>query len=132
MKQHVTIEDVTLAYYECRRTKRRTTSQIEYELDYEMNNLQLWRELNNGTYQIGQSIGFCITYPKLREVFAAKFRDRIVHHLVMRKFLPLFDAQMIESSYNCRKGKGAIYGVRDMQQKMRRITHNGKRTAWIM
>lgn len=132
MKQHVTIEDVTLAYYECRRTKRRTTSQIEYELDYEMNNLQLWRELNNGTYQIGQSIGFCITYPKLREVFAAKFRDRVVHHLVMRKFLPLFDAQMIDSSYNCRKGKGAIYGVRDMQQKMRRITHNGKRTAWIM
>lgn len=39
---------------------------------------------------------------------------------------------MIDSSYNCRKGKGAIYGVRDMQQKMRRITHNGKRTAWIM
>lgn len=72
MKQHVTIEDVTLAYYECRRTKRRTASQIEYELDYEMNNLQLWRELNDGTHRIGQSIGFCITYPKLREVFAAK------------------------------------------------------------
>ena len=43
MKQYVTIEDVTLAYYECRRTKRRTASQIEYELeniDYELMRLQ--------------------------------------------------------------------------------------------
>ena len=39
MKQYVTIEDVTLAYYECRCTKRRTASQIEYEIDYETNNL---------------------------------------------------------------------------------------------
>lgn len=66
------------------------------------------------TYDIGKSIAFCVTYPKLREVYAASFRDRIVHHLIMRKFLDLFEDRMIESSYNCRKEKGTIFGVRDI------------------
>lgn len=132
MKEYVKIEDVNDAYMDCRRTKRRTATQIDYELDYELNNLKLYRELNNMTYEIGQSIAFCVTYPKLREVYAASFRDRIVHHLIMRKFLDIFEDRMIESSYNCRKEKGTIFGVRDIQERLKRITRNGKRNAWVL
>lgn len=132
MIEYVTIEEVNEAYLDCRRTKRRTATQVEYELDYELNNLALWRELNSMTYEIGKSIAFCVTYPKLREVYAASFRDRIVHHLIMRKFLDLFEDRMIESSYNCRKEKGTIFGVRDIQERLKRITRNGKRNAWVL
>lgn len=130
--EHISIEEVTEAYLDCRRNKRRTVSQIEYELDYEVYNLQLWRELNAMTYAIDRSIAFCVTYPKLREVFAASFRDRIVHHIIMRKFLDIFEARMIPASYNCRKGKGVVYGVRDVQRKIQRVTHNGAREAYAL
>lgn len=132
MKEYVTIEEVNEAYLDCRRTKRRTATQVEYELDYELNNLALWRELNGMTYEIGKSIAFCVTYPKLREVYAASFRDRIVHHLIMRKFLDLFEDRMIDSSYSCRREKGTIFGVMDVQEKLRRITRNGKRQVWVL
>ena len=49
MKEYITIEEVNEAYLDCRRTKRRTATQVEYELDYELNNLALWRELNSIT-----------------------------------------------------------------------------------
>ena len=53
-----------------------------------------------------------MTRPKIREVFAADFRDRIVHHLLIRRLEPLFESAFIDDSYNCRKGKGTDYGVK--------------------
>lgn len=130
--EKVSYDEVCEAYLECRRTKRHTLAALEYEQEHELNNLQLWKELNEGTYEIGRSIGFCVTRPKVREVFAASFRDSIVHHILMRKFLGLFEEEMIDSSYNCRKGKGVIYGVKDVQRKIQRITHGGQREAWCL
>ena len=39
-------------------------------------------ELAPGSYQPGRSICFVVTHPKPREIWAAKFRDRVVHHLL--------------------------------------------------
>jgi len=71
----------------------------------------LYIELNTHTYEIGFSDAFCVTRPKIREVFAADFRDRIIHHLLMRRLEHLFESIFAEDSYNCRKGKGTEYGV---------------------
>ena len=117
--EHVTIEDVFCAYYDCRKSKRRTLSALRFELNYEIECYKLWKELNDGTYEIGSSIAFCVTYPKLREVFAADFRDRIVHHLIVNKFNILFENEMLETSFACRKGKGTLYGVRSIQESMK-------------
>lgn len=130
--EYVTIEQVEEAYFECRRSKRRKASSLLYEQNYELNNLQLWNELNTKTYEIGVSICFCVTRPKLREVFAADFRDRIVHHLIMQKFLPLFESYMIEDSYNCRQGKGTLYGVRRIRSHMESVTENYTKRAWVL
>jgi hypothetical protein len=40
--------------------------------------LNLAEEVLNKTYKPTTSTCFCVTRPKLREVFAANFRDRIV------------------------------------------------------
>lgn len=48
----------------------------------------------DGTYEIGRSIAFIVTKPKKREVFAADFRDRVVHHLVMLRLEPLFGREI--------------------------------------
>jgi len=106
MDEWVSIRDVYLAYLDCRHRKRGTQSCAEFEINEAANLYQLWEDLNNGTYKIGYSIAFCVTRPKVREVFAADFRDRIVHHLVMMRTMNLFEDYFIEETYNCRKGKG--------------------------
>ena len=118
----IDLEDVFEAYYDCRRNKRRTANALLFEADYESNCVELWREINEGTYSIGRSIAFIVTRPKPREVFAADFRDRVVHHLVARRLEPLFEDVFIEDTYNCRKGKGTLYGVKRLAQKVYEIS----------
>ncbi|MBQ0074666.1 MAG: hypothetical protein KBT34_10775 [Prevotella sp.] len=127
----IPLKDVFTAYYECRKNKRRTNSQLTFELNLEENVINLWREINERTYEIGTSICFCITRPKLREVFAADFRDRVVHHVIMQRLEPLFEEEFIEDTYNCRKGKGVLYGVDRLNDKLNAITENYTKDAYI-
>ncbi len=106
-----TIEEVYEAYLDCRRRKRNSKSCALFEQNELTNIYVLWNDLNTHRYTIGKSIAFCVTRPKVREVFAADFRDRIVHHLLILRLLPLFEAAFISDTYNCRKGKGTEYGV---------------------
>ena len=117
-EEHVTIEEVFDAYYDCRRHKRSKQSAVRYELDYELGNYRLWQELNGMTYSPTVSTAFCVTKPKLREVFAADFRDRIVHHLLYNKLNWMFEAELTDCAFACRKGKGTLYGARYLRQTM--------------
>ncbi len=107
----VTLKEVYAAYRDCRRRKMSSQSYSDFVIDEANNIYTLYQELNNGTYEIGKSITFCVTRPKVREVFAANFRDRIVHHLLMMKVGHLFEEHFIDESYNCRVGKGNMYGA---------------------
>lgn len=130
--EYVTLDDVYAAYYDCRRHKGSTHGYLEYSLNYIANNFQLYVELNNGTYRIGKSKAFCVTRPKLREVFCAAFRDRIVHHLLAQKFGELLDAELTDKAYVCRKGKGTDYSINDVRAQIERVTDGYKREAWIL
>ncbi len=66
----------------------------------------LHRELCQGSYQPGSYHYFQIFDPKTRTVAAAQFRDRVVHHAIVRVLEPLFEGRFIEDSYACRKGRG--------------------------
>ena len=118
-KEHVTIEDVFDAYYDCRKHKRNTESSVRYEMDYEMANYGLWKELNDMTYKPGTSVAFCVTIPKLREVFAADFKDRVVHHLLIGKINDEIENRMTDCAIACRKGKGTLYGARRLREMMK-------------
>ena len=83
----IALEEVFRAYYDCRRNKRRTSNAISFELDFERELIRLWRDINSGDYKIGRSIAFVVNKPVQREIFAADFRDRVVHHLVISKIL---------------------------------------------
>lgn len=76
------MEDVFEAYFECRKKKRNTCNALAFESDYERRCVELWREINAGTYRPSRSIAFIINKPVKREIFAADFRDRVVHHLI--------------------------------------------------
>ena len=118
MKEWCTLEEVYDAYLDCRKRKRSSKSCSVFETNEMANIHRLWQEILHHTYEIGYSDAFCVTRPKLREVFAAEFRDRIVHHLLVKRTIALFEAHFVQDTYNCRKGKGTDYGVR-------RNLHNG-------
>ena len=130
--EYVTLEEVYAAYYDCRKHKSSTHGYIEYSLNYISNNYRLCAELNSGAYRIGKSKAFCVTRPKLREVFCAAFRDRIVHHLLALKFGELLDAELTDKAYACRKGKGTDYGIDDVRALIERVTDGYKREAWVL
>lgn len=106
MDEWVSLSDVYNAYTDCRRRKRSTESCAAFEINEAAELYGLYEDLNNGTYEIGTSNAFCVTRPRVREVFAADFRDRIVHHLLIQKTGTLFEDYFIENTFNCRKGKG--------------------------
>ena len=42
-------------------------------------------ELKQETYQISSSVAFVVDQPKIREIWSATFRDRIVHHIIFNR-----------------------------------------------
>jgi len=100
----IELEELFDAYLNCRINKRNTANALVFEVDYESNLVKLCEEINNETYQIGRSIAFIVDKPVMREIFAADFRDRVVHHFLIGKLNNLFEKQFIHDSYSCRVG----------------------------
>lgn len=132
VKEYVTLDFVYEAYRDCCKHKGSTESCMEYTTKYIAENYLLYKELNGMTYTIGESKAFCVTKPTLREVFCAKFRDRIVHHLLALKFGDMLDGELTDRAYACRKGKGTDYGINDVRAQIEQITDGYKREAWIL
>jgi len=93
---------------QCRRNKRNTHNALAFEINAEANLLALQQEMRAPTYRPGRSICFITDGPKPREVFAADFRDRVVHHLLVSHQERLFEPLFIHDSYACRTGKGTM------------------------
>ena len=128
----VSLEEVIEAYYDCRRNKRGTMNQLAFEIDYEHELIELWREINEHRYKPRRSIAFVVDRPVKREIFAADFRDRVVHHLIARRISPLLEQQFIDDSYSTRKEKGTLYGIRRVDQKIRDCSDGYTRDCYVM
>lgn len=126
------MEEVFEAYFACRRKKRGTHNALAFEADYERKCIGLWREINAGTYKPSRSVAFIVFKPVQREVFAADFRDRVVHHLIARKIEPLLEAEFIDDSYSTRKEKGTLYGIRRVEGFVRECSENYTKDCYVM
>lgn len=112
----ITYKNLYKAYLACRQNKRKTINALKFEYDLEENLIKLYLELKNFTYKPGRSIRFVVTEPKPREIFAADFRDRIVHHLFVQAILPDAEKRFIYDSYACRVDKGTHKAVERLRQ----------------
>jgi RNA-directed DNA polymerase len=124
-----TFPELVQAYLDCRKSKRNTASALAFEQNLERNLCDLNDELKDGTYHPGRSICFVITRPKPREVWAADFRDRIVHHLFYNRISPRFYASFIADSCACIPGRGTLYAAKRIEAKIRSITQNWSKPA---
>lgn len=125
-------KDLFNAYYDCLKNKKNTYNAIKFSLNIYENIIDLCDDINNGKYEIGKSTAFVITYPKYREIFAADFRDRIVHHLVIGELMPYFEDYFIKESFSCMKNRGTLYGVKIIEQYIRDCSQNYTNKAYIL
>ncbi|MCP3981466.1 MAG: hypothetical protein GY716_19380, partial [bacterium] len=126
------LENLYRAYRQCRRRKRNTHNALFFERRLEDNLLDLHEKLERGTYRPGRSLAFLVEKPKRREIFAAEFRDRVVHHLLVAHLERSWERRFIHDSFACRRGKGTHHGVERVRSFARRVTCNGTRRAWYL
>ncbi len=127
-----TLEEVYNAFLDCRRKKRKTKEYLKFDLNREENLIQLYTELNFGTYDVGKSVHFIVEFPKAREVWAGNFRDRIIHHLLCNRIQDTFLKRFINDSYSCIIGKGTLYGAQRIFKFTRQITNNFQKDAYYL
>ncbi len=132
MTEGLTYEELYDAYLCCMKRKSGTENARRFAFDESENLYALYTELKTMVYEVGPSIAFCVTKPVKREVFAADFRDRIIHHLIMNRLERLFEGQFITDSYSCRKGKGTLFGIRRLREKLIEATDNYEKEAYII
>ena len=114
----ITYQELYNAYLECYKNKKKSPGAMDFLFSYQANLRILLKEINERTYRPSPSTVFIITDPKIREVFAADFRDRIIHHLIIKELLPLFEDYFIKESFSCMPGRGTLYGIQTMAQML--------------
>ncbi|MBO6180164.1 RNA-directed DNA polymerase [bacterium] len=108
--------ELVKAYFDCRRYKRNKLTSLDFEFALESSLCRLYDELISGKYKIGPSVCFVILNPKPREVWAANFRDRIVHHLIYNAVSQRYYRTFISDTYSCIPKRGTINAAKTLQK----------------
>jgi len=109
-------ENLRLAFWKASRSKRHRPDQRAFAADLEAEVQRLKTGLLNGNYPVGHYTRFMIYDPKEREICAAAFPERVLHHALMTVCEPHFEKWLIFDTYACRKGKGQFKAVRRAQE----------------
>ena len=128
--------DLENALYECflmaRRGKTRTVDEWNLDVFWAENIRQLAQDIIKRRWKPSSSKAFISHSPVDREIFAAQFRDRMVHHLLYAVVAPWWNKRFIYDSYSCIRNRGTDFGVNRMQKFMRQVSRNGTRKAYVL
>lgn len=132
LRDHYTYRDLLQAYLDCRRRKRNKLEPQKFELNFGENLEVLLDEINSGKYRIGSSTVFTVMLPKPREIWAAQFRDRVIHHLLYNEMGAYFEKRFIEDTFSCIKGRGTLAASQRVEKFCRKATENWRKQAWVL
>jgi len=127
-----TFAAVYRGYRQCRRRKRGTANAQRYERRLLDHLVDTTRSLQDRGYAPSRSLCFVARQPKAREIHAADFRDRVVHHVLVPRLEALFEPIFIHDLYSNRVGKGTHAAVERLGGFMRAVSDNGRRPAWFL
>ena len=122
----------TIAYLKAREEERGTPAQLELELHLESNIRDLAADLYARRWFPQPLDWFVNLDPTVREVFAPKFRDRVVSHVLFNLISPIFERYFIFDSFSCRKGKGTLVGIERLEHHLRSVTDNWRHEAYSL
>lgn len=128
----ITINETLNAYLDCRKRKRSKDTTTLFELNLARNLGRITRELGNKTWTPGSSMCFVVLLPKPREVWAATFADRVVHHIIYQRLRPRIEPGFAPTSFACIKNRGTLAAAAWAHQSLRRVTNGWTGSAWTL
>lgn len=124
--------DLYTAYFIAIKGKSNKPYVIEFSRNLDKNIRELAVELFERRYTPRPSTCFIVSHPKKREVFAADFRDRIVHHYIFMKTHILFERTFIADSYSCIEGRGTHYGIERLRYHVESCSANYTKPCYAL
>lgn len=126
------LRDLYIAFYDARKHKTTKPYVKFFERDLKDQLQSLCDDLWNKTYKAQASRCFIINYPKKREVFAAQFRDRVVHHLYFNYTHIMYERTFIQDTYSCIKNRGTLYGINRLNKHIKQESLNYEIPCWVL
>lgn len=126
------LQDLYQAFYDAKKHKTKRSYVKKWESDLKQNMESLCDDLYSRRYDALPSKCFIVDYPKKREIFAAMFRDRIVHHLYFNYTHELYERTFIQDTYSCIKGRGTHYGIGRITDFCRKESRNWQRKCYVL
>jgi hypothetical protein len=99
MEQICATDNLYLAFYKASRGKAFHPSVMAYRQHLHTNIRRLQQQLISGNSPIGNYTYFTISDPKVRQICAADFPERVLHHALMNICHPYFERQLIYDTY---------------------------------
>ncbi|HAN78191.1 MAG TPA: reverse transcriptase [Bacteroidales bacterium] len=106
ISQIANTENLLLAFYKARKTKDHRPEVQNYRKNLWQNLAILKNEIETGNINVGNYNYFTITDPKKREICAASFHERILHHAIMNVCHIYFEEFQTENSFASRINRG--------------------------
>ena len=121
----ITFENILLATRKAQRGKRFRPNVLEFNFNLETEVINLQKELETKTYQTGDYKVFQLIEPKPRQISAAPYRDRVVHHALCNVIAPIFEKAFIPDCYANRIGLGT-------HKALKRFTQFARSSRYIL
>ena len=128
----MTYQDLYEAYLQCRKHNRKSTDQVEFELNYPSKLANLLKELNDRTYKPKYNYCFIHYRPKAREVFAAEVKLKIIQTYVDIRIRSLIEGELIDRTYNNIKGRGIHAAVERVFNDIKEVSEDYTEDCYII
>ena len=126
IEQIACIDNLYMAYHKACRGKQRKTEVKRFAERLDENILQLRQGILDDNVPVGNYHYFQIRDPKERQICAAPFEERVLHHAIMNVCHPFFDKTLIDTTYATRKGKGIYAALDEAKTALGRYEHTVK------
>ena len=117
----VSIDDINEVYKEARRNIRNKNKIYRFENYYSLNISKIKDVFDSGKYDVGKYNIFLIREPKYRIIMSQNIFDKVINHIVARKFLYVLDNVLIDSNIATRKNRGTSLGVKLFRRYLNKL-----------
>ncbi len=119
------------AYKKARRHTRKTAEVAAFEAALEHNLKALQKAINGRLWRATSFYFFIVSKPKIREICAAAFAIRIVHHVIDMAIRPGMEEILQDRTYNNRVDKGTLAAIEQLEEDLWRMTKAWTEEAWV-
>lgn len=113
----LTFEHFLSAHERAKEGKMNRYEVLKFELNLEVNIVNLIEKIKNNTYELGTYRVFTVYEPKERIIKALPYVDRVVHQWYVEEFIkPIFVPKFISDTYACIEKRGTHIAVNQLEK----------------